>query len=173
MKDFLQLALDRYSLRKIDGREVEEEKIEAIIKSALAAPTAVNYQPFKIWVLKDEKARAAAAATAPFDFIKPAPVIFVIAADPTRAWHRHCDGQNFADIDTAIVVTTMLYTIHDLGLGTTWIGHFDVEKMKKAFPEMEGYNPIAMLPVGYPAEGAHPAHLHRECRPEEELVKYV
>ena len=39
-------------------------KIEKIVKSALAAPTAVNYQPFKIWVLKDEKARAAAAETA-------------------------------------------------------------------------------------------------------------
>ena len=173
MKDFLELENERYYVRKISGREVEEEKIQKIIKAALAAPPAVNYQPFKIWVLKDEKARKAAAATAPFDFVAAAPVLFVIAADPSRLWHRHCDGQNFADIDTAIVVTTMLYEIHDLGLGTTWVGHFDTEQMKAAFPEMKNYNPIAILPVGYPAEASHPSHLHRECRAEEEMVKYI
>ena len=33
--------------------------------------------------------------------------------------------------------------------------------------------PIAMLPLGYPAEGAHPARLHTERKPMEQLVKYL
>ena len=32
---------------------------------------------------------------------------------------------------------------------------------------------IAMLPLGYPAEGAHPAKLHGLRKPREELVKYL
>ena len=42
-----------------------------------------------------------------------------------------------------------------------------------AFPEMAGLVPIAMLPLGYPAEGAHPARLHTERKPMEQLVKYL
>lgn len=43
----------------------------------------------------------------------------------------------------------------------------------EAFPEMAGLVPIAMLPLGYPAEGAHPARLHTERKPMEQLVKYL
>lgn len=42
-----------------------------------------------------------------------------------------------------------------------------------AFPEMAGLVPIAMLPLGYPAEGAHPARLHTDRKPMEQLVKYL
>lgn len=40
-------------------------------------------------------------------------------------------------------------------------------------PEMAGLVPIAMLPLGYPAEGAHPARLHTDRKPMEQLVKYL
>ena len=42
-----------------------------------------------------------------------------------------------------------------------------------AFPAMAGLVPIAMLPLGYPAEGAHPARLHTDRKPMEQLVKYL
>lgn len=61
----------------------------------------------------------------------------------------------------------------DLGLGTTYVGMFDPEKLTAAFPEMAGLVPIAMLPLGYPAEGAHPARLHTDRKPMEQLVKYL
>lgn len=52
-------------------------------------------------------------------------------------------------------------------------GMFDPEKLTAAFPEMAGLVPIAMLPLGYPAEGAHPARLHTDRKPMEQLVKYL
>ena len=61
----------------------------------------------------------------------------------------------------------------DLGLGTTYVGMFEPEKLRAAFPEMAGLVPIALLPLGYPAEGAHPARLHGDRKPLEELVKYL
>ena len=174
MTDFSQLARDRFSARRFDpSKEVTEEQIAKIVKAGLDAPTAVNFQPFKIWVFRSAEAKEKLLSATKMKFIGDAPVIFMIGAKAESAWVRPFDEKNYADIDAAIVTTHMMLEIHDLGLGSTWIGHFDVEKMKKAFPEMEGYNPIAMLPIGYPAEGAHPAHLHRECRPKEELVKYI
>ena len=49
----------------------------------------------------------------------------------------------------------------------------DIGATTGGFPEMEGLEMIAMLPLGYPAEGAHPAKLHGLRKPMEELVKYL
>ena len=61
----------------------------------------------------------------------------------------------------------------DLGLGSTYVGVFEPEKLLEAFPEMAGLCPIAMLPMGYPAENARPSKLHTMRKPMEELVKYL
>ena len=50
---------------------------------------------------------------------------------------------------------------------------FEPEKLLAAFPEMAGTVPIALLPLGYPAEGAHPARLHTERKLLTELVAYL
>lgn len=100
-------------------------------------------------------------------------VLLAVAYDPAAAWDRECDGKNHGEIDATIAVTQMMLQAADLGLGTTYVGMFDPEKLTAAFPEMAGLVPIAMLPLGYPAEGAHPARLHTERKPMEQLVKYL
>ncbi len=45
MKDFLDLACERYSVRKYSDKEIEEEKLEKILKAAQVAPTGNNFQP--------------------------------------------------------------------------------------------------------------------------------
>ena len=54
--DFLELAADRYSVRSFSDRPVEQEKIDKILKAAQLAPTAVNFQPQMIYILKSEEA---------------------------------------------------------------------------------------------------------------------
>ncbi|MGI5931275.1 MAG: nitroreductase family protein [Eubacterium sp.] len=51
MTEFLELAKKRYSCRKLSDKPVEEEKVQKILEAALAAPTAHNMQPEKIWVI--------------------------------------------------------------------------------------------------------------------------
>ena len=98
-------------------------------------------------------------------------LILEVAYDPETAWHRETDGKNHGEIDAAIATTQMMLQAADLGLGTTYVGMFEPEKLLAAFPEMAGTFPIAMLPLGYPAEGAHPARLHNDRKPMDELVK--
>ena len=83
------------------------------------------------------------------------------------------DGKDHGEIDAAIAATQMMLQAADLGLGTTYVGMFRPEDLVRTFPEMEGLHMIAMLPLGYPAEGAHPAKLHGLRKPMEELVKYL
>jgi len=169
--EFLQLSEARYSLRKFSGRPVEAEKLAAILEAGRSAPTAHNLQPQRIFVLQSPEALEKADACTAAHFHPP--VILVVAYDPEAAWKRETDGKNHGEIDASIAATRMMLEAADLGLGTTYVGMFEPEKLLAAFPEMAGLCPIAMLPLGYPAEGAHPSRLHADRKPLEELVKYL
>ena len=171
--DFLSLAKERYSVRKLADTPVEQEKIDKILEAAMVAPTACNKQPFKIWVLQSESALEKVRQTNPFSFVKEAPVVFVIGGDPELAWKRDFDGHNFVDVDASIVATQMMLEVQDLGLGTTWVGHFDPAKMQALFPEMAGYALTCLFGVGYPAEDAAPAPGHSSFKAKDELVAYL
>jgi nitroreductase len=54
MKDFKVLATERYSVRKFDTRQVEQEKVDMLLAVARLAPTAHNYQPQRLLVLNTE-----------------------------------------------------------------------------------------------------------------------
>lgn len=168
--DFLTLAKARYSVRKLTDRPVEQEKIDKIIEAAIVAPTACNLQPFKIWVLQSADALAKVGQTTPFQFVKEAPVVFVIGGNSEEAWKRRFDGHNFVEVDTSIAATHMMLEAHDLGLGTTWVGHFDPNKMCERFPEMKGYELLCVFGVGYPAEDSTPADGHTASKSVDELV---
>lgn len=171
MKDFFQLASDRYSVRKFADKEVEQEKIDKIIEAGIKAPTACNLQPFKMWVAKSDEARDKILRAIPFPFVRSASVLIVVGANPAESWVRKFDGKNFADIDASIVTTHMMLQIHDLGLGTTWIGHFDEKILKEEFTQMKDCNLIAILPVGYIADDCESSDWHFVRKDNSFIVK--
>ena len=169
--DFAKLAAERYSLRKFSDRPVEAEKLSAVLEAGRNAPTAHNLQPQRIFVLQSSEALEKVDGCTGAHFHPP--VMLLVAYDPEAAWKREDDGKNHGEIDAAIAVTQMMLQAADLGLGTTYVGMFNPEKLLAAFPEMEGLNMTAILALGYPAEGAHPAKLHTVRKPMEEMVKYL
>ena len=61
--DFLEIARQRQSCRAYDeGREVEEEKLHAILEAARIAPSACNGQPYKLTVCRGKAAEEVALA---------------------------------------------------------------------------------------------------------------
>ena len=61
-------------------------------------------------------------------------------------------------------------SIYNLGLATTWVGHFDAPKLKELFPEMADYELVAIFPVGYAAGDAAPSARHSERKGIEALT---
>ncbi len=170
--DFENLSAERYSLRKFSSRPVEAEKLSQVLEAGRNAPTAHNLQPQRILVLQSAQALEKADGCTGAHFHPP--VMLVVAYDAAEAWKREDDGKNHGEIDAAIAATQMMLQAADLGLGTTYVGMFDPEKLHAAFPEaLAGLTPIALLPLGYPAEGAHPSRLHTARKPLEDLVKYL
>ena len=169
--DFEQLSAKRYSLRKYSDRAVEPECLTKILEAGRNAPTAHNLQPQRIFVLQSQEALEKADGCMGSHFHPQ--VILAIAYDADEAWKRETDGKNHGEIDAAIAASQMMLQAADLGLGTTYVGMFEPEKLLEAFPEMRGTVPVALLTLGYPAEGAHPSRLHASRKPLEELVQYL
>ena len=54
----------------------------------------------------------------------------------------------------------MMLQAADLGLGTTYVGMFDPEKLHAAFPELAGLTPIALLPMAIRRRAPIPPPAH-------------
>lgn len=166
--DFMTLAKERYSCRKLSDRPVEREKIEQILDCGLAAPTAVNRQSYRIWVLESPESMEKLQQITKYTF--GAKVALVVGYQEEEAWVRGSDQRNFADIDAAIVATHLMLAIHDLGLGSTWVGSFDAPRLKEIYPAMQSYELIAIFPIGYPAEDAAPAANHYKKKDRDAVI---
>lgn len=156
--DLLGLLKERYSVRKFSDKKVEDEKLNLILEAARVAPTACNLQPQRLLVLDSEENLAKLKECTPYHF--DAPLAILVCYDKTVSWKRKYDGYDGGTIDASIVTTQMMLEIANLGLGTTWVGHFDPVKMVEKFELPENILPIALLPIGYPAEDAQPSPVH-------------
>jgi nitroreductase len=64
----------------------------------------------------------------------------------------------------------MMLQTADIGLGSTWVMHFDAAKIRTAFDLPENIIPAALLPMGCPADDAVPADRHSDRQPGDSLV---
>lgn len=172
MKDFLELARRRYSVRRYQSAPVEQEKLDKILEAAELAPTACNNQPQKIYVVTSEDKRNALAAVCPCTF--DAPVVFVVCYDENRAaGGKIVPDYDFGDIDSAIVCTHMTLAAADLGLGSCIVGWFRESDVQNALGLPKNIRVRELLPVGYAAPGDRPSGLHAKSRSREDMAEYL
>ena len=169
--EFDELLKSRYSCRKFNDKEVEQEKIDEIIKAASIAPTAVNMQPFKIFNVKSNEAKLALNESCKYTF--GANNFLIVGYKNELGWTRKFDSRPFADVDASIVATYIMLKIKDLGLDTTWVGYFDEPKLKSLCPALNDYELIAIFPIGYAADDAEPSPRHYERKHINEITQTI
>lgn len=169
--DFSKLAAERFSVRDFSPVPVEEEKISMILEAAKVAPTAVNFQPQMIYLLRTPSEVARLAAIRP---IFGAPLAAIICYDDRISWkNSRADGHDSGEVDAAIVTTHMMLQAWELGIGSCWIGAFDPVQVAEAFGIPAHIHPVAILPLGYPAPGCSPSDRHSVRRPLPDFVKTI
>ena len=153
--DFLEFSRKRYSVRSYSSKPVEQEKIDKIMQAAMIAPTAVNYQPQKIYVLKSHEALSKIRGITNSTY--NAPLVFLVCSDIERSWHSNFVADyDSGEMDASIVCTHMMLEAEDLGLGSVWVLLFDPKKVKKTFGLPENIRPHCLLCVGYASDTARP-----------------
>lgn len=167
--DFLALAADRYSVRKFDSTVVDPAIVEKILKAGQLAPTAVNAQPQKIYVVESEEMMQKMNEVSPC--IYGAPHCFVVCYDRNVAAHRGENG-TYGEIDATIVITHMMLEAADLGIGTCLVGYFNPQSLSVALELPENIVPVLVMPFGYAAKDCEPSPKHTDRKTLEEIVEY-
>ncbi len=169
---FLELAKDRYSVRRFSDRKVEDEKLAKILYAAHIAPTANNNQPQKIYVLQSEDALRRVNYVSKHIF--GASTVLMVCYDKNLAWHNpHTLGYHSGQIDASIACDHIMLAAWDLGIGSCFVGAFEHKQLASVFNLPYNIIPLALLPIGYPAEDSAPLPAHSTYRDLSEMVTVI
>ena len=141
----------RVSIRKYQDKPVEKEKITAILRAAMQAPSAGNQQPWEFYVITDKKKLEALSKVHPYSgMVKDAPVAIV------SAYRKECWMPAYAQIDLSIAMENLWLETDAQGLGGVWLGIAPLEDRMKDVENIVGIpdtlRAFAVFPFGYPAE---------------------
>ena len=134
--NFTEIAKNRQSCRSYDAtRQVEEEKIEAILEAGRLAPSACNSQPYHITVCEGEYAKIVADGITGMGmnkFAHDVPVMLVISEDsysPTAAIGAKIKKNDYRSIDIGILAAYLTAEAAAQGLGSCIIGWLDSKRI--------------------------------------------
>ena len=155
--NFMEIANNRQSCRSYEeGRVVEKEKLDAVLKAARLAPSACNGQPYHITVCRGETAQAVAKATQGMGmnkFASQADALLVISEEnycKSAAMGAKIKGNDYRSIDIGIVCAYITAEAAAQGLGTCILGWFDDDKIRAA---CDLKHPVRLvITLGYPAD---------------------
>lgn len=166
---FLELAEQRFSVRKYAPTPVEQDKIDKILRAAQVAPTARNNQPQRIYVLKSEEAIAKINQLSKSAY--HAPVVFMVCYDVTEAWTNSLDNNTHSgEMDATIVGTHMMLEAAEQGLATCWVKNFNPKEVAEAFDIPSTQQVSFLIDCGYADENAKPAPMHSN---KKEIIDFV
>ncbi len=152
--EFEEVIRRRHSVRAFQPKEVEEEKIWKILELTRLAPSAGNLQAYEIFLVRSEvKRKELAEAALGQDFIAKAPIVLVFCANPVvSAWKYGKRGAELYSVqDASIAAVFSILSATNLGLGSCWVGAFDEDEVRRILG-VRNLRPIAIIPIGYPAE---------------------
>ena len=158
----------RVSVRKFEDRAVESDKVEQVLRAAMAAPSAGNQQPWDFYVVASREKLHALAQVSPYAGSAAEAPLAIVAAYRQEG----CRFPQYAQIDLAIAMQNIWLAVDSLGLGGVWLGvapdEDRMEKVEKILPVEAGQRAFAVFPMGYPAE-----HKAQQERFKPERIHYI
>lgn len=150
--DVLEAMETRRSVRRYAADGLTDGAIDRIIQAAMSGPSAVNSRPWHFIVVRDKAILEKIPQASPYaGMAKDASVAIVVCGDPSLDkipgfWVQDC----------SIAAQNILLAAHGLGYGAVWTGGYPMEsqvkKLQKLFNIPESIFPLAVIPIGVPAE---------------------
>ena len=152
---FLEVIERRQSVRAFASRELEPEKLSALLGAVRLAPSAGDCQAYEIVVVQEPSGKAALAEAAyGQEFVASAPVVLAFVADPRRNVAKYGDrgASLYCVQDATIAAAYAQLAATALGLASCWVGAFDERRVAAALKASGSLRPVALMPIGYAAE---------------------
>ncbi|MHC4874402.1 MAG: nitroreductase family protein [Planctomycetota bacterium] len=150
--DIYEAVKSRYSCRNYSDKDVPEELLEKILEAARIAPSAKNFQRWRIIVVRDKETREKLIPAAKDQkFVGQAPVVLAFCSEGDNDHVMTCGHLSYP-IDTAIIQDHVSLLATAEGLATCWIGAFYEDQVKEILDIPEGVRVVELMPLGYPAD---------------------
>jgi nitroreductase len=153
----LDAIFSRRSIRKYSAQAVEEEKIDLLMKAAMAAPSAMNCKPWEFIIVTDPGKLNQFRRRLIFGN-RNAPCAIVICGNPSLS--ANPAAKLFWEQDCSLAGGNLMIAATALGLATVWIGIHPVGEFERVVRSITGLSrhvtPLGLIYVGYPAEEKQP-----------------
>lgn len=150
--------MTRTSIRQFTDQPIAKDTLDLLVKAGMAAPSAVNAQPWAFVVVTDRAVIDSLNAVKPYFNLKTATAAIVVCGDLNKAMEG--DGREYWVQDCSAVTENILLAAHGLGLGAVWCGVYPiqqtVEGVSKTLNLPETIIPLDVVTLGYPAENPEP-----------------
>ena len=146
--------LNRKSVRKYSDKKVEQDKIDIILKCAMAAPSAMNKQPWELLVVTDKEILEKLASIAPnASYSRNCQLAIIVCGNKSVS-------EKFWIQDCCAVTENILLAVESLNLGAVWCAVFPddvkVQQIQELFSISEDIIPLNIVPIGYPLVKEYP-----------------
>jgi nitroreductase len=164
MQDAISNIHNRKSVRNFTGESVSRDALDTILRAGMAAPTAVNRQPWSFIVITDRKILDELAKGLPYaKMLDKAGAAIIVCAIPDKAYEGKTE---FAIIDCSCASENILLAAEALGLGAVWTAAYpDKERMdfvRKTLNIPQNIIPLNVIPVGHPTGTDKPKDKYRQ-----------
>ena len=169
--EFKNVIRNRYSCKKYSDRQVEPEKLTAILEAGRLAPTAKNLQEQHIYVIQSAEKLAVIDKITPCPY--GAPTVLAVVFDKNNVFTYPGEKRDSGVEDATIVATHLILAAADEGVDSCWLNYFDPDKAAKLLGLPENEEVLMVLDLGYAAEGAGPLPNHDSRKALSETVTYL
>ena len=157
--DAIETIMTRTSIRSFTDRAVAADTIEILLRAGMAAPTAVNLQPWHFVVVTDRaKLDELGGNGRQSKMWQESPLVIVVCGNLEKALEG--PGQAFWVQDCSAATENILLAAHALGLGAVWTGCYPIEERVAMVSEVLGLPehivPLCAIVMGYPNESPEP-----------------
>ena len=152
--------MTRTSIRQFTDEPVPQEMVEQLLRAGMAAPTAMNSQPWEFVVLNNRETMDALAGKLRFaKMLTQAPLAIVVCGKNTLIGRNGEPWDNIFWVDDCSAATeNILLAAHALGLGAVWTAAKDDrgEIVKEALGIPDDLSTLCVIVIGFPAENPQP-----------------
>jgi nitroreductase len=153
--EFFDLIRLRRSVRAFKAEHPSQSAIDTVLEAVRTAPSAGNIQAFRIKVVRDSNSlQRLSRASCGQGFISQAPLALVFMADRAASQSKY--GERGRDLycvqDATIACLYAHLAAANAGLASAWIGAFSPSEISELLGLPDHLLPVALLPMGYPAE---------------------
>jgi nitroreductase len=143
---------NRKSVRNFTGESVTQDQLEILLKAAMAAPSAVNCQPWEFIVVTDRKILDSLADVLPYaKMLFKAGAAIIVCGIPSKA---HKQMAEYAVIDSTLASENILLAAEALGLGALWTAAYPYPDRMKSVKSILNIPseiiPLNVIPIGHP-----------------------